>query len=445
MLSFWWRPLILVLGLALASLLISIGRPPGTAWMVFSFGLISYLVYHLRQLLKLTNWLGGSEKCVLAGDGLWGDALYRLEKLQRTRQGAQQKVAADLEQMLEATRNLPDGVVILDEGNRIQWLNQAAEHLLGLSPNRDLGQFILYLVRHSRFAEWLGAEDYSQTLTMDSPGTREKTLSLQLVPLPRHQKMLLARDITELARVEAMRRDFVANVSHELRTPITVIVGFLEAFGDMPDPNPEEFRKHIPLMREQSDRIRRLVDDLLTLARLESEPETKDEAVDVPALAKRLAFEAESMSQGRHRVALSVDSQARLIGNSQELYSALANLVSNAVRYTPAGGHIGISWCAGENGGMVFKVTDTGEGIEPQHIPRLTERFYRVDRGRSRASGGTGLGLAIVKHILQRHQAKLRIDSTVGKGSTFSAVFPAERVIPATAPAAGEAAPHIAA
>ncbi len=445
MLSFWWRPLGLVLGLALFSLLLSNGRSPWIGWALFSAGLLVYLVYHLRQLRKLNDWLAADERPKLSADGLWGDALYRLEKLLRLRQGAQQKAAADLEQMLAATRNLPDGVVILDEGNRIQWLNKAAEHLLGLSPDRDLGQFVLYLLRHSRFSEWLVGEDYARTLIMEAPVSREKTLSLQIVPLPRHQKMLLARDITEIARVDAMRQDFVANVSHELRTPITVIVGFLEAFDDMPNPDPVEFRKHIPLMREQSDRIRRLVDDLLTLARLESEPETKDEAVDVPALARRLAGEAESLSQGRHRVVLTMESQARLIGNTQELYSALANLVSNAVRYTPTGGHIGITWCGGDNSGMVFKVSDTGEGIEPQHIPRLTERFYRVDRGRSRASGGTGLGLAIVKHVLQRHQARLRVDSIVGKGSTFSAVFPAERVIPATTPNVPEEAPRAAA
>jgi two-component system phosphate regulon sensor histidine kinase PhoR len=308
--------------------------------------------------------------------------------------------------------------------------------LLGLSPSRDVGQFVLYLLRNSRFSEWLQHEDFSLSLNLDSPGAREKTLALQLIPLPRQQKMLVARDITEIARVEAMRRDFVANVSHELRTPITVIVGFLEAFEDMPMPDPEQFRKHIPLMREQSDRIRRLVDDLLTLARLESEPEAKDETVDVVSLARRLASEAETMSQGKHQVELIVQTHARLIGNTQELYSALANLVSNAVRYTPAGGRIAIRWSASASGEQVFAVQDSGEGIEAQHIPRLTERFYRVDQGRSRSSGGTGLGLAIVKHVLQRHQARLRIESTVGKGSTFSASFPVERVIPEPATAA---------
>jgi two-component system, OmpR family, phosphate regulon sensor histidine kinase PhoR len=437
--SFWWRPLFLVLAIGLLALLLTTGRNAGTGWMLFAFGLLVYLVYHLRQLSRLSTWLANVDRPPLSGDGLWGDAYYRLEKLLRARQGVQMKTAADLEQMLEATRSLPDGVVILDRDNRIVWLNDAAQRLLGLSPKRDLGQFVIYLLRHSRFSEWLMSEDLARTLTLESPSAPEHTLSMQIVPLPRQQKMLVARDITELARVEAMRRDFVANVSHELRTPITVILGFLEAFEDMPDSDPREFRKHIPLMREQSDRIRRLVDDLLALAKLESEPETKDETVDMPALLQRLADEAETLSQGQLRISLALDSRARLIGNSQELYSALANLVTNAVRYTPAGGQIAIRWAVTETGGASFAVTDTGEGIEAQHIPRLTERFYRVDRGRSRATGGTGLGLAIVKHVLQRHQARLRIDSTVGKGSTFTAQFPPERVIPESTTPAGQA------
>jgi len=428
--SFWWRPLLFLLALGLLALILTTGGNAGNGWMLFAAGLLIYLIYQLRQLSRLSAWLASAERPPLSSDGLWGDAFYRLEKLLRARQGAQQKTAADLEQMLEATRSLPDGVVILDQDNRIVWLNAAAERLLGLSPKRDLGQFVLYLLRNSRFVEWLMSEDLARTLTLDSPSAREHTLSLQIVPLPRLQKMLVARDITELARVEAMRRDFVANVSHELRTPITVILGFLEAFEDMPDAEPGEFRKHIPLMREQSERIRRLIDDLLALAKLESEPDAKDETVDMPVLARRLADEAETLSQGRHRISLGLDCRARLIGNSQELYSALANLVTNAVRYTPAGGQIGIRWSMADNGSASFSVADTGEGIEALHLPRLTERFYRVDRGRSRASGGTGLGLAIVKHVLQRHQARLKIDSTVGKGSTFTAQFPPERVIP---------------
>lgn len=381
----------------------------------------------------------------MVADGVWGDALYRLEKLMRKGQGSQQKAVADLERMLEAMRNLPDGIVILDDNSRIVWLNDASEQLLGLSKQRDVGQFVAYLLRNARFNAWLNEEDFSRFLTMTSPVQTDKALALQLVPLPRNQNMLLARDVSELARVEAMRRDFVANVSHELRTPVTVIVGFLEAFEDMPEPDPQQFRKHIPLMLEQSDRIRRLVDDLLTLARLETEPESKEEAIDLPALTHRLLDEARTMSNGRQNINMELETDFRLIGNPQELYSALANLVSNAVRYTPEGGDITLSWKIGPNGSGLFSVRDTGEGIEVQHIPRLTERFYRVDRGRSRATGGTGLGLAIVKHILQRHQARLRIESVVGKGSTFTAAFPVDRLIPVSLPEsqAGAAEPAV--
>jgi len=432
--SFWWRPLLAVAGIGVLALALSLKSPPGTGWALFSVGLLAYLIYHLRQLSKLDAWLAAPGQRPMVGEGVWGDVLYRLEKLLRAGLGAQQKAVAELERMLEATRNLPDGVVILDADSRILWLNEAAERLLGLSPLRDVGQFVPYLLRQSRFIGWLQEEDFSRTLHMESPVLPQRTLELQLVPLPRDQKMLLAHDISELARVEAMRRDFVANVSHELRTPITVIVGFLETFDEMEHPDPAEFRRHIPLMREQSDRIRRLVDDLLTLARLETEPESQEEAVDMAALTHRLADEARTMSQGQHVIEMELSTRQRLLANPQELYSALANLVSNAVRYTPAGGHITLKWHIGPGGSGLFSVTDTGEGIEAQHIERLTERFYRVDRGRSRATGGTGLGLAIVKHILQRHQARLRIESTVGKGSTFTAAFPAERLVPEVAP-----------
>lgn len=432
--SFWWRPLLTIAGTGALSLLLSVKSTPGTGWALFSLGLLIHLIHHLRQLSKLNGWLAVPGQRPMVGDGVWGDVLYRLEKLLRAGQGDQQQTVAALERMLEATRNLPDGVVILDAENRILWLNDAAERMLGLSSLRDLGQFVPYLLRQSRFIGWLQEEDFARTLHLESPVQSQKTLELQLVPLPREQKMLLARDISELARVEAMRRDFVANVSHELRTPITVIVGFLEAFDEMENPEPAEFKKHIPLMREQSDRIRRLVDDLLTLAKLETEPESREEAVDIVALARRLGDEARTMSQGRHEILVETDTPQRLLGNPQELYSALANLVSNAVRYTPAGGRITLTWHIGPRGSGLFSVADTGEGIEAQHIPRLTERFYRVDRGRSRATGGTGLGLAIVKHILQRHQARLRVDSIVGKGSTFTAAFPAERLVPASTP-----------
>lgn len=432
--DFWWRPIGYLLGLSFIALIFRAASGPAAGYAVLAAGLLAYLVVHLRQLARFQSWLNDPIQPVPEALGAWGEALYRLRKLMRLHADAEHKASAELDQMLAATRSLPEGVVILDRQNCIQWLNTAAERHLGLTPRRDIGQFVSYLLRNSRFNEWLIGEDYAQALTLTAPAAPDRVLSLRMVPLSREQKMLLSHDITEIHRVEAMRRDFVANVSHELRTPITVIVGFLETFADMDEPNPEEFKKHIALMREQSERIRRLIEDLLILAKLENDPEVRDEPVDVPGLMQRLVKEAQTLSQGRHAIALHLDTDARLLGSHQELYGAFANLVSNAVRYTRDGGHISLRWAEGAKGQAEFSVSDTGEGIEAAHIPRLTERFYRVDRGRSRATGGTGLGLAIVKHTLNRHQARLRIESAVGKGSTFTASFPPERVIPPLEP-----------
>ena len=442
--EFWWRPLLYAAGLALLFFLFggaSVGAP---ATLVLAVGLGGYIYYLLRHLQRLNDWLQQPDRSAPRSTGVWGDVFYRLDKMLRTRRDRQQKAVADLEQILYATGSLPEGVVIIDQDDRIVWLNDAAARHLGISRERDTGQFIHYLLRNSRFVEWLTLDDTSQRLTFHAPGASERTLSLELVQMQRGQRMLISHDVTEAERVDAMRRDIVANVSHELRTPITVITGFLEAFDEMDSPDPTEFRKHVHLMREQSDRLRRLLDDLLILARLEGDPDMKNETVDIDMLCRRMLEDARSLSEGRHEIALEMASHARLIGNEQELYSAFGNLVSNAVRYTPAGGRISLRWASGSHGGGEFAVIDTGEGIAAQHIPRLTERFYRVDRGRSRATGGTGLGLAIVKHILQRHQGRLRIESAVGRGSTFTAVFPAERVIPAAPEALPASAPSVA-
>jgi two-component system phosphate regulon sensor histidine kinase PhoR len=428
---YWWRTLASLLGLLVFSLILWLAVDALAGLIALSAGLALQLAHQLYQVRRLEAWLAAPTQPVPLSGGLWGEVWYRVERVIQAQRAENARSQDDLEQMLHAARLLPDGVVILDAQNRIVWFNQAAQRQLGLKDQRDMGQFISYIVRNTAFNAWLTGARATGMFTMPAVGDDNRTLTLQWVPLPRSQKMLLCHDITELARVDAMRRDFVANISHELRTPITVIVGFLEAFADMERPDPEQFRTHIQLMREQSDRIRRLVDDLLTLARLEADTDTPTEPVDVPTLARSLLREAEGLSGGRHTVRLELESEACIAGNPKEIYSALGNLVSNAVRYTPSGGQITLRWRDNAAGGAEFSVADTGEGIEAQHIPRLTERFYRVDRGRSRATGGTGLGLAIVKHVLQRHQARLRIESTVGKGSTFTAVFPAERVIPA--------------
>ncbi len=429
--GFWWRPLATLSVIALLALVLGAG---GGEVLALKFAVVALLVYLVRQLWqekRLASWLEqGADKPAPSDIGVWGDIFYRLEKLQKRQSQSQSELASALGQFQHAAEAVPDGIVILNEQDQIEWCNPASRRYLGLDSQRDRGQFIRYLLRQSDFVDFLNARDYSRRLMAHSPVNRGTSLLLQLVPFGAEQKLLIARDITELERVDAMRRDFVANVSHELRTPLTVVGGFVETLNDMDKPAETDLRHYFGIMLHHTRRMQRLLDDLLTLSRLESSANSlSEEQVHMPELMRELAREAESLSRGRHAIHLEINSQNGLSGSLQELQSAFSNLVSNAVRYTPDGGEITLRWFE-QNGQPVFAVTDTGEGIASEHIPRLTERFYRVDRSRSRETGGTGLGLAIVKHILTRHQARLDVQSTPGKGSTFSAIFPAERLIP---------------
>ncbi len=429
--GFWWRPLITLSVIALITLLLWAGSDEALA---LKFAVAALLVYLLRQLWqerRLARWLErGADKPAPSDIGVWGDIFYRLEKLQTHQSRSHSELATALGRFQHAAEAVPDGIVILNEQDRIEWSNPASHRLLGLSAERDRGQYIHYLMRQSDFVDFLNARDYSRQLNISSPVNRGIRLMVQLVPFGADQKLLMVRDVTELERVDAMRRDFVANVSHELRTPLTVVGGFVETLNDMEKPADTDLKHYFGIMISHTRRMQRLLDDLLTLSRLESSVNAvSDEQVHMPELMRELAREAESLSRGRHAIRMAIDSDSWLAGSLQELQSAFSNLVSNAVRYTPEGGEITLRWFE-QNGHPVFAVTDTGEGIASEHIPRLTERFYRIDRSRSRETGGTGLGLAIVKHILTRHQARLEIRSTPGKGSTFSAIFPAERLIP---------------
>ncbi|MDA8129171.1 MAG: phosphate regulon sensor histidine kinase PhoR [Betaproteobacteria bacterium] len=427
--GFWWRPLSVLASV----LLVALALWAGSGWVAalgFLAGIQAFVMTRrLWQEFRLARWLENPDEVEPPdATGTWGDIFYRLQKLQKRQKASRGQLTSALEQFEHAAMAVPDGMVILNASEQIEWCNPASRKFMGLDCERDRGQFVRYLLRQAHFLDFLDAADYSRRLVCKSPVNRELTLSLQLVPFGESQKLLVARDITDLERVDAMRRDFIANVSHELRTPLTVVGGFVETLAEAPDLPPSESRRYFDLMLDHTRRMQRLLDDLLTLSRLESaDHAVKDEGVNVPELAQALKAEAESLSRGRHRIGLQLDSGALLKGNLQEIRSALGNLVSNAVRYTPEGGEITLAWRerAGEG---VFSVTDTGEGIAAEHIPRLTERFYRVDRSRSRETGGTGLGLAIVKHVLTRHGARLEILSTPGKGSTFSAVFPASRL-----------------
>jgi len=429
--GFWWRPLGVLASVMLVALILWAGSGPVAA-LAFLVGIQAFVMLRrLWQEYRLSRWLEHPDEVTPpAATGTWGDIFYRLEKLQRRQKASRSELTNALEQFEHAAQAVPDAMVILNGNEQIEWCNPASRKYMGLDSDRDRGQFIRYLLRQAHFLEFFDAVDYSRRLVCKSPINREIILSLQLVPFGAGKKLLVARDVTDLERVDAMRRDFIANVSHELRTPLTVVGGFVETLADAPDLPASESRRYFDLMLDHTRRMQHLLDDLLTLSRLESEEHIlKDEPVNVPELARALKTEAESLSRGRHQVSLRLDSSASLKGNLQEIRSALGNLVSNAVRYTPEGGEITLAWRE-HNGEGIFSVTDTGEGIASEHIPRLTERFYRIDRSRSRETGGTGLGLAIVKHVLTRHGARLEIQSTPGKGSTFSAIFPATRIQP---------------
>lgn len=432
--GFWYRPLF---NLGLIALLALIMWPiAGAVWALLGFGLLllGYILFNLRQLQELNRWLANPQlRTVPEGEGLWEETFVLLYQLARRQSASQHQLSKALERFQRAGEAMPDGVVMLDAGDQIEWFNPIAAQQFGLNLETDIGHPITYLLRQSQFNEYISAHNYSEPLIMKSTRNPEITLAVQLVPFGDDLKLLLARDITRFEQVETMRRDFIANVSHELRTPLTVIGGFLESLQDYTDLSEENRSHFFSLMRDQTLRMQRLVEDLLTLSRLESAANPlHEEKVDVPALLRQLHQDAQGLSHGRHPIRLELESSACLHGAESELRSALGNLISNAVRYTPQGGEIVVRWEDRADEAR-FSVKDSGIGIEPQHIPRLTERFYRVDRSRSRETGGTGLGLSIVKHVLTRHQARLEIESIVGQGSTFSVIFPATRVLRAKA------------
>lgn len=397
--------------------------------IALSIGLGGMLAFHLFHIALLLRWLQNPIAArVPDGLGSWHTVFMTLYRQVRTQDQSKRKLTHVLERFINAGEAMPDGVVVLDEHDRIEWLNPMAVEHFGLDRERDVGNLLLNLIRQPAFHAYMKADNFSQPLILKYSQPREIVLTIQLVPFDSTRKLLLSRDITQLEMVHTVHRDFVANVSHELRTPLTVIGGFLETLNDMPEDDPSALRQFLPMMMEQSRRMQSLVEDLLILSRLEnSPPPLTSEKVDMQAMLDTLMVEAEGLSQGRHAISLQKQSEAWLWGSARELHSAFGNLVSNAVRYTPEGGSISLCW-RDEPERVVFSVSDTGIGIPREHIPRLTERFYRVDRGRSRGNGGTGLGLAIVKHVVARHHARLEVLSEPDMGSTFSVAFGRERV-----------------
>ena len=424
----WLRGLIAPLAVAVIALTAWPLAGAVAALAVFGAGMLGVAAWHLIQLDALTRWAGTAlGEAVPEGRGTWAIAYAALYRRLRLRSARQRDLRLALDRFVSGAEALPEGVVVLDGANRIQWANPRAQPHLGIELRHDAGAPIVNLVRQPAFVQYLTNGDFSEPVVVESQRETGMTLSIQIVPFGMEEKLLMSRDITRLEAVARLRRDFIANVSHELKTPLTVLTGFLETLADM-RLEERQRQRYLALMAEQAQNMQRLVDDLLTLSALESEHRVLLEAeFAIVPLLLQVSADAKALSAGRHEITLNIRDQANVLGSRDELASAFGNLVSNAVRYTPDGGRIALDWRVTADGAE-FSVADTGIGIAAEHIPRLTERFYRVDRSRSRATGGTGLGLAIVKHVLIRHQAELAIDSAPAQGSRFTVRLPARRV-----------------
>jgi two-component system phosphate regulon sensor histidine kinase PhoR len=403
--------------------------------------LLALMLVQVRNLIDLRLWLQSPKRSELPEPaGLWGEVFDGLIDLQRKNRKKKKRLSAMLAEFQASTSALPDGAVVLGERGEIAWFNSAAQRLLGLRVPQDIGIRVPNLIRHPDFAAYFDGGDFEREAELPSPVNAAKTLSLRVVPYGKNQRLLIVRDVSERLMLDAARRDFVSNASHELRTPLTVLRGYLDLMEMDAQGNGVLSPWHTPVneMRQQAVRMENLINDMLKLARLESgRAQMREEKLDAPALIQRALEDARQLSRGQHRFELAIDPRLGLTGGETQLQSIFVNLISNAVRYTPPGGAIRVRWQQTAEG-VRFAVADTGIGIAQKDIPRLTERFYRVDVGRSQASGGTGLGLSIVKHALEAFDARLEIESEIGVGSTFCCIFPPHRVLRLPLPAAAE-------
>jgi two-component system, OmpR family, phosphate regulon sensor histidine kinase PhoR len=388
--------------------------------------LLAYQLWHsskLSSLLLSQNYVQAPKAF-----GTWGEIYYRLHKVVRSWRDQVLEIEQQHSRFIQAVQATPNGVVMLNEDDQIEWCNSIAEQHFGINAKRDAMQRITHILRKPAFVQYIIRQNYREPVRLTNMGAFEQfSLDVQIFPYGDKQKLVLSQDVSQIEKTDSMRRDFVANVSHELKTPLTVLSGFLETVQEL-ELNEADRKKYLDLMTVQTGRMKTLVEDLLTLAKLEGNPEPPvTQVVPMAAMLSRLQSDAQGLSQGHHQIVVENNSQKNVLGDDLELYSAFGNLVSNAVRYTPEGGNITIRWSdSGDE--AIFSVIDTGTGIAQEHIPRLTERFYRVDRSRSRDTGGTGLGMAIVKHVISRHHGELKIESTLGVGSEFSLTFPQQRI-----------------
>lgn len=412
------------------------------SWLVYSqwglvpsfvvgFGFLSIpLLYSYFNLIRLEKFiLLDRVEAMPSASGLWGEVLSRLVRLVRAMKGQVRAIEAQHERFIDAFQASPNGIIMLDDQDQIEWCNAIAERFFGILFKRDAQQRVNYLIRRPEFIRYLSDRLFDEPLLIEQMGPGANlSLMVQVFPFSENRRLLLAQDVTDLRKAEAMRRDFVANVSHEMRTPLTVMMGFLETVQTL-DLEPAKKEEYLDLMMVQGKRMKSLVEDLLTLANLEANAQPAiQSSVPMDAILALLKNEADALSGNKHVISIENNLHNALLGDERELFSAFSNLVSNAVRYTPEGGKIKVIWRDTDDGGAEFVVHDSGPGIAPEHLPRLTERFYRVDRSRSRETGGTGLGLAIVKHVATRHQAQLLIESELGEGSAFKIHFPSDRI-----------------
>ena len=418
--------------LAVIGLLILLFGLASGAWALCLFiGLGGYIAWQLRQIYLLEEWLQGIGHTRKGLTGIWRYATDRVERIRQRARQRKKRLSRLLHRFHDTLETMPDAAVILDQAYRVQWFNSSARPLLGLSAGtRDRGKRIARLIRDARFVRWLEKSSHQEPLEITLPGPPGRELELRLAPFGKDQHLLTAHDITEIKRVQTVRRDFIANVSHELRTPLTVVVGYLEMLAE--EELPEEIRQALRSSLRQAERMQRLVADLLLLSRLELESDEKprNTTIRIPDLLHELVADARHLTgeENPHPIHLQLDEQLGLRGSDSELASAFGNLLFNAIIHTPPGTPIELTWEKSGDGARLV-VADQGPGIAQEHLQRLTERFYRVDKSRSRERGGTGLGLSIVRHVLQRHQARIEIESQPGAGSRFICLFPAERVV----------------
>ena len=414
-----------------------IGLVTGYYGWSLAAGVALYLGWTLKQLLRLHDWLRNHQpdEAPPDGYGLWGEVFDSIYHLQRRDQRVRGRLQAVIDRVQESTAALKDAVVMLDSEGNLEWWNRAAETLLGLKTPQDSGQPVTNLVRHPRFKEYFEQDNYAEPLDIPSPVNDHLRIQLYITRYGNNEHWMLVRDVTRLHQLEQMRKDFIANVSHELRTPLTVICGYLETLLDNVDDVNPRWKRPLSQMQQQGERMQTLLNDLLLLAKLEATDYPSDnQPVPIDSLLRTIKNDAQALSGQRNQtITLDVEADIALKGSETELRSAFSNLVFNAVKYTQDGGHIRIRWWS-DGSGAHLSVQDSGVGIDSKHLPRLTERFYRVDSSRNASTGGTGLGLAIVKHVLLRHRARLEISSVLGHGSTFTCHFPPVQVTKSLSP-----------